>query len=114
MGKANYDPKIKDVLDSFLMDIPVVVPGKMFGYPAYYVNRKLFACVYETGVGIKVPSETANELVGTEGIKPFVPMGRKKMREWIQIDHEDPKDYLKDREIFDLSIGFVARQQKNK
>jgi len=108
MGKANYNPKIKIVLDSFLLKIPIVVPGKMFGYPAYYVNKKLFACIYEEGVGMKVPFDLANELIGKEGIIPFIPMGRKKMKEWIQINREKPEDYLNDRAIFEIAIKFVA------
>ena len=80
----------------------------MFGYPAYYVNKKLFACLYEDGVGIKVPENLAKELVGEEGIIYFQPLGRRKMREWIQINHENSIDYLKDKEIFDISIEFVS------
>ena len=54
MAKARYNQKIKESLDLFLLGLPGIVPGKMFGYPAYYVGKKLFACVYEDGVGIKV------------------------------------------------------------
>ena len=107
LGKAVYNQEIKDVLDSFLLDNPIVVPGKMFGYPAYYVSKKLFACVYEDGVGLKVPSDTAERLLREEGIIPFTPMGRKKMREWVQINRKSPQDYLLDREIFHKSIEFV-------
>ena len=112
MGKANYDPEIKNVLDSFLMKIPVVESGKMFGYPAYYVNKRLFACVYENGVGIKVPFDMANDLVGKEGIIPFVPMGRNKMKEWIMINRDLPEDHLNDIEIFERSIEFVRSLSK--
>ncbi len=108
MGKANYNLEIKNVLDSFLLKIPIVVPGKMFGYPAYYVNKKLFACVYEDGVGLKVPFDLANELIGKEGIIPFIPMGRKKMKEWIQLNRELPEAYYNDIEIFKKSVEFVA------
>jgi TfoX/Sxy family transcriptional regulator of competence genes len=108
MGKANYNTEIKNVLDSFLLKTAIVVPGKMFGYPAYYVNKKLFACVYEDGVGLKVPFNLANELIGKEGIIPFEPMGKRKMKEWIQINRELPEDYLNDIEIFEKSIEFVA------
>ncbi len=108
MGTLIFSPEIKRVLDSFLLEIPIVVTGKMFGYPAYYVNRKLFACVYEDGVGIKVPYERAQELIGKEGIIPFIPMGRREMIEWIQINRTQPEEYLKDREIFEESIEYVA------
>jgi len=41
MVKAQYNLKHKEVLDSFLLDVPIVKPGKMFGHPAYYVGGKL-------------------------------------------------------------------------
>ncbi len=108
MGKANYNTEIKNVLDSFLLKIPIVISGKMFGYPAYYVNKKLFACVYEDGVGLKVPFDMANELIKNEGIIPFMPMGRNKMKEWIQINREQPEDYFNNIDIFEKSIEFVG------
>lgn len=79
----------------------------MFGYPAYYVNKRLFACLYEDGVGIKVPEDKAKQLIGHDGIIHFQPLGRRKMREWIQINRDNSEDYLKYKEIFDISIEFV-------
>jgi len=35
-------------------------------------------------------------------------MGRRKMREWIQINRNNSEDYLKDQDIFDASVGFVS------
>jgi len=103
-----FNKEHKKVLDSFLLGKIGVVQGKMFGYPAYYINKKLFACLYEDGVGIKVPESEANELIGNDGIIPFQPLGRAKMREWIQINREISEDYLKDEDIFDISIEFVS------
>jgi hypothetical protein len=108
MGKANFNIDHKRILDSFLLERPGVVSGKMFGYPAYYIKKKLFACVYEDGVGIKIPEKKAIELIGKKGIIHFQPLGRAKMREWIQINREKSEDYLKDQEIFDISIKFVS------
>jgi hypothetical protein len=108
MVNINFNIKHKRVLDSFLLKIPGVVPGKMFGYPAYYINKKLFACLYENGVGVKIPGNKANELIGRKGIINFQPLGRAKMREWIQINREISEDYLKDQEIFDISIKYVS------
>jgi len=107
MVKAQYNLKHKEVLDSFLLDIPIVKPGKMFGHPAYYVGGKLFASLYMEGVCLKVPESLKNELLKRKDVVPFEPMG-KKMREWIQINGSKSEDYLKDREIFDKSIEFVA------
>ncbi len=108
MGNAKFNVDHKRVLDSILLNTPGVVPGKMFGYPAYYINKKLFACVYDNGVGIKIPENKAKDLIGKKGIIHFQPLGRQKMREWIQINREKSEDYLKDQEIFDVSIKFVS------
>ena len=108
MNKANFNQEHKKVVDSLLLKIPGVVSGKMFGYPAYYINKKLFACIYENGVGVKIPEKMANDLIGKEGITHFQPMGRAKMKEWIQINREKSEDYLKDKEIFERSIKFVS------
>ena len=40
-----------------LLGLPGAKAGKMFGYEAYYVFGKMFACIYGDGVGIKVPEE---------------------------------------------------------
>lgn len=108
LSKVKYNAKHKEVLDSFLLNIPIVKPGKMFGYPTYYVGGKLFASVYEDAVCVKVPESLANELLKREEIVHFQPMGRRKMREWIQINRNNSEDYLKDQGIFDASVEFVS------
>jgi TfoX/Sxy family transcriptional regulator of competence genes len=112
MEKTKFNRDIRETLDSLLLEFPGVTAGKMFGYPAYYVGKKLFACLYENGVGIKVPEDLAEELIKTEGIINFQPMGRAKMRQWIQINRQKPNDYLKDKDIFKASIDYVLKSAK--
>ena len=107
MSNEKYNLKHKEILDTFLLNNPIVKPGKMYGHPAYYVGGKLFASLYMEGVCVKVPESLKNELLKREGIVPFEPMGRK-MREWVQINREKSEDYLNDQDIFDASIKFVA------
>ena len=114
ISKVVFNPDHKKVLDSFLLEQEGVSSGKMFGYPAYYVNKKLFACLYEDGVGIKLPEDKAKELVGQEGIIYFQPLGRRKMREWIQINRENSSEYFNNKDIFIESIKFVASLAKTK
>jgi hypothetical protein len=108
MTKATFNPEVKKVVDSILLKHPSVVSGKMFGYPSYYINDKLLACIYENGVGVKIPADIANQLIGKKGIVYFQPLGKPKMKEWIQINRKDPEDYLKDLDIFKTSINYVA------
>ena len=112
MNPPAFNPDHKVVLDSVLLQIPGVVAGTMFGYPAYYINKKLFACLYEEGVGIKVPAEVAESLVGKKGIIRFQPKGRKPMKEWIQVNHKYSEDYRKDEEILKISVEYVALNSK--
>jgi len=107
--KAKFNQDHKNVLDSYLLNLSIVEAGKMFGYPAYYVGGKLFACVFEDGIGVKVPEEMANELLKREDIVRFQPLGRKKMKEWIQINKIKSEEYLAEKKIFDESIKFVAK-----
>ena len=111
MPKPNNESGHKEVLDSLLLNMPGVVEGKMFGYPAYYVNGKLFACIYGEGVGLKVPEEAANKLLSEEHVVPFHPLGKPKMREWIQINRAQSADYRKDINIFRTSVEFVSKLQ---
>jgi len=34
----------------------------MFGFPAFYAAGKLVACVYDTGLGLRLPPEEAAEV----------------------------------------------------
>lgn len=108
MAKMDFNVEHKKVLDALLLHLPDVTAGKMFGYPAYYAHRKLFACVYGDGVGIKVPEDVANHLLSKENVVPFQPMGKSKMREWIQINRSLSEDYKLDQEIFQCAVQFVG------
>ena len=56
----------------------------------------------------KFPKIKQMSLQVKKGQFTFKPLGRAKMREWIQINRERSEDYLKDQEIFDFSIKFVS------
>lgn len=113
MNKIKYNEKIKPILDSLLLDISIVEPGKMYGYPAYYVKGKLFASLYNDGVCLKIPEKKVKELLKKEEYHLFEPMGRK-MREWIFIVKDNPKDYINYKELFFESIEFVSSIANNK
>jgi hypothetical protein len=108
-----YNPEHKHVLDGLLLTHPIVQPGKMFGFPAYYVGKKLCMCLYEDGVGLKVPAETAARLLQNDpNAVPFMPLGRPKMREWVQINLARSEDYRHYLPVFEESISYVQMQQE--
>ena len=114
MAKPVYNETHKTILDAMLLGLPGVRAGKMFGYPAYYVDDKLFACVYGSGVGVKVPEDVAAGLLERPHIAPFQPLGKPKMKEWIQINRQQSEDYRNDLEILQLSMEFVGNLAKTK
>ena len=107
MPKMSFNPEVKEVLDSFLLENPRVEAGKAFGLPGYYVNGKMFASVYENGATIKVPTEMVSELLQRDGISEFRPMEKHVMKNWVMIEREDPAELVEDRELFDKAFEYV-------
>jgi hypothetical protein len=98
----------KRVLDDMLLKLSGVEAGEMTGLLAYFVGKKMFACICNGGVGVRLPAtEAANLQFSKDNVVPFEPKGRKSTREWIQINHDDSTGYEKDLEIFQSSIAFV-------
>ena len=98
----------KRVLDDMLLKLSGVEAGEVSGLLAYFVGKKMFACICNGGVGVRLgASDAANLQFSKDNIVPFAPKGRPSTREWIQINHEDSADYETDLEIFQSSIKFV-------
>jgi len=109
---TRYNPEHKRVLDELLLGNPLVRPGKMFGFPAYYVGKKLCICLYEEGVGVKIPEQTVARLLETDrNTVPFQPLGKAKMREWIQINLNRSEDYSQYMSVFEESIQYLLEKQ---
>ena len=113
--KGNFNQGHKLVLDEMLLGVPGVKAGKMFGYPGYYVNGKLFACVYEEGVSIKLPERMREKLLAEPGVEHFVPMENRPMKEWLLLRKKKSADYRDYEEFFLGSVEYVlASSQKGK
>ena len=109
---VEFSANHKAVLDELLLELPHVRPGKMFGYPAYYAGKKLSICIVGEGVGLKLPESTANRLLEEDpNITHFQPLGRRKMREWVQINLEDSSGFERYLGVFNESIAYVLTIQ---
>ena len=107
-----YDPAIRAVLDDLLLGHPLVRPGKMFGYPAYYTGKKLCICLYEQAVGLKLPEGRVSGLLESDAhAAPFQPLGRPRMREWVQISLTEPDAYRDYLGLFEEAIAYAASLQ---
>lgn len=108
---VSFNPSHKTVLDDLLLGHPLIRPGKMFGFPAYYVGKKLCICLYEQGVGVKLPEPEAQTLLADDpNVIPFQPMGKSKMRQWVQINLTNSEDYRQYLPVFEQSIQHVLAQ----
>jgi hypothetical protein len=99
---------LKAALDSILLAIRGVEEGEVSGLAAYFVSKKMFACINGNGVGIRLPAAAARDLVFSRSdVTPFQPKGRPSTPEWVQLDHADPADFRQDQALFLASIEFV-------
>ena len=111
--EVKNEPK-QPILDDVLSQYENVRIGQMFGYPAYYVGRSMFACLYEGKVGLKLLEETANEARTKLGISDFQPYGKPKMREWIQFDFESEEGLRRWMDLIDAAIWYAETRRKEK
>ncbi len=107
------EPK-KAILDDFFSKNDDVRAGQMFGYPAYYVGRSMFACLYEGVVGLKLPETMANEAREKKEITYFQPYGKPKMREWVQLDFDSEGDLDRQKILLDAAIAYAQTRRSKK
>lgn len=108
----DYREEVKTVLDALVLEMPGVVGGKAFGYPAYKVNRKMFAFVGGDGIAIKLSLERVGELVKSDdaAFKPFQPVEGTVWKQWLSIDRADPDEYRQDVALLEEAVQFVLAQ----
>jgi hypothetical protein len=105
---AATTPTRKDLFDAMLLKLPGVSTRKLNGLDAYFVADRMFACITEQGIGLRVPVAKATELqFSRANVVPFKPGGTILSREWVQVERETPADHDKDRELLLESLEFV-------
>ena len=107
------EPK-KPILDDVMSQYENVRIGQMFGYPAYYVGRSMFACLYEGKVGLKLLEETANKARAEEEISVFQPYGKPKMREWVQFNFDSEEELRRYMGLIDAAIWYAETRKREK
>jgi predicted DNA-binding protein (MmcQ/YjbR family) len=100
-------------LDELLLKVPGVSARKINQLHAYMVSDKMFACVGDKGLGLKLPAATATELqFSRDKIGPYAPGGMASTREWVQIEYDNPADVAKDMELVQQSIDYVKKGRR--
>jgi hypothetical protein len=86
--------------------------GRMFGWPAGYVGRRLFACVIRDGVIVRLPADVERrELRGRA--RPFVRAG-KPMKSWVVYRPRTVSDSQRLAPVLELAARHVAQTQMTK
>jgi hypothetical protein len=100
----------KAKIDAILLALPGVTAKKIGGVHAYIAGDRMFACLGDKGVGLRLPVARCTELQFSRGnVSSFAPGGVAGTREWIQVQRDNPDDYDKDLELFRESLEFAKR-----
>jgi len=75
---------------------------------SFLVRKKVFAFTRRDGVVLKLPEETVRGLVSKRQASHLV-MGKRVMREWVVIQHNDSSRYREDLDLFQEAIAFVCK-----
>lgn len=103
----------KEQIDALLLKLPGVSARRIGGLDAYVVNDKMFACVGDKGLGLRLPAAVATELqFSCQYIGPYAPGGVASTREWVQIERADAADLAKDMDLVQQSLEFVRKGRR--
>lgn len=80
-----HDDSLRRMVAEMVAGQPGMREAKMFGCPAFFLGRRLVACIYEAEVGVKLPEARVLSLLARDDVTPFQPYGKATMREWIAV-----------------------------
>ncbi len=106
-----YRADLKALLDQLLLGMPGVKAGRMFGFPNYKANGKVFMFVVERGLTIKLPQAQVDALIAErpQSMRPFSPVETMKAwRGWVLVEHDDLADFEADLNLYEDSAFYVA------
>ncbi len=90
MGEAAFD-----AIAATLLPEPDVEEGTGFGTnPGLRTREKIFAMLHTGELVVKLPAGRCAELVQAGRARPFE-IGRRTMREWIQLAEVDEQEWLR-------------------
>ena len=104
---ARWRPDLLDGMTAWFADRPGVTSQPMFGVPAFFVEGRVFACVWGDGVGVRLSTETGQSVVGLRGLKSFTPFGRSPIRGWLQRDCTSDPDFAATQALCDAAYEYV-------
>ncbi|NTV01617.1 MAG: hypothetical protein HGB04_02380 [Chlorobiaceae bacterium] len=111
MFSPRFDENLRQALGKLFVSMPDVTSGDLLGYPAWYVNNTLFACLYDNGVAFRLERPIARERLREPGVEPFTPLGGKfSMAEWVQVFRERFGSSFADHVIWESAYSYALRR----
>ena len=84
--------------------------GKMFGLPAGYVGRRLFTCVIEGGIIVRLPDDIARREL-KRGARPYSRRGGRAMGSWIMYTPRSAAAAGRLTPILEIAARTIAERQ---
>jgi hypothetical protein len=79
----------------------------MFGLPAGYAGRKMFVCLIEEGLIVKLPEGVAKDEVRARKAETFVRRGRPS-KNWIKYSPRNAREAGRLAPILEVAARYVA------
>lgn len=105
-----FRSELEPFLREFITEHRGLRLGKMFGLPAGYAGRRLFACLLEDGVLVRLPADIARKEIAARRARPYSQRGRV-MGSWVMYR---PRDVVAARRLtpmLELSVRHIAERQ---
>lgn len=105
-----FRSELQPFLTEFIRQHAGVRSGRMFGLPAGYVGRRLFTCLMEDGIIVRLPDDVARREVTARRGQPFSPRGRR-MGSWVMYRPRTIVEARRLAPVLEVSARHVAERQ---
>ena len=89
------------------MELPGSTLTNSAKHQSLTIGKKVFAYTRGNDVVLKLPAQTIEQLLQTMDASVLV-MGKRVMKEWVVIRHEDPQAFRYDLPLFEQAMAFVG------
>jgi hypothetical protein len=111
IGRVSHSKALREDVWHLLSVHPGISSGQMFGCPAFFLGRRMVACIYGDQVGVKLPATRVEEVLAQADTEPFQPYGKSRMREWVAVRYRsgEPNAFAG---LLDEAVAYASSQPK--